>query len=247
MQIITTAVIKGGTGKTTTAGALAQAARADKKRVLAIDLDPQGNLSFILAADPGGPGSYELLHGARAQDVIQTTAQGIDVITASANLATERTTPASARRLADGLEPVKKKYDFIFIDTPPEIGEMTFNALTAATGLIIPLEADISSLAGLNQIAGIAHQIQRKSPQLAILGTVVTRYDGRPKINRYLLETIASKGAEVGAPNLATIRPGVAIKEAQALQESLFEYAPGSNPAKDYKALYEAIRGRKKK
>lgn len=241
MQIIATAVIKGGTGKTTTAAALAQAAAAAGERVLAIDLDPQANLTFILAADQNQPGSYQLLHGSPAAEVIQATAQGLDVIAASPDLAAEKTAPASAKRLQAAIAPIAQGYDLIVIDTPPQMGELTFNALQAATGLIIPLETDSNSLQGLYQIADIAHQMQRSNPQLEILGAVLTRHDARPKINRYLQEIIAERGQEIGAPLLMTIRPGVAIREAQALQISLYDYAANSKPAQDYKALLTLI------
>ena len=121
------------------------------------------------------------------------------------------------------------------------MGELTFNALQAATGLIIPLEVDNYSLQGLYQITDIAHQMQRHNPKLKILGTVLTRYDNRPKINRYLKDVIADKGKEAGAPFLAAIRKGVAVTEAQAMQLSLFDYAPKSKPAQDYKALFNTI------
>ena len=241
MQILTAAVIKGGTGKTTTCAALAQAAAADGQRVLAIDLDPQANFSLFIGADQNKPGSYELLHGTDPAQLIQQTKQGIDAIAASPDLATERTTPASAKRLQAALEPLKSRYDLIIIDTPPTMGELTFNALQTATGLIIPLETDNSSLQGLYQIADIAHQMQRSNPALMITGVVLTRYDSRPKINRYLQEVIAERGQEIGAPFLIGIRPGIAIREAQAMQQSLFDYAPRSNPAQDYKKLYEMI------
>ena len=241
MQIIATAVIKGGTGKTTTAAALAQAAAAAGKKVLAIDLDPQANFSYFIGADQNSGGSYELLHDADPAQLIQRTEQGIDAIAASPDLATEKTTPASAKRLQAAIEPLKKEYDLIIIDTPPQMGELTFNALQAATGLIIPLETDNSSLQGLYQITDIAHQMQRSNPDLSIIGVILTRYDARPKLNRYLQEVIAEKGEEIGAPFLMGIRPGIAIREAQAMQQSLFEYAPKSNPAKDYKELYNRI------
>lgn len=253
MQIIATAIIKGGTGKTTTAAALAQAAAADGRRVLAIDLDPQANLTVFLGADPGAAGSIQLLRGADPQQLIQHTEQGIAAIAAGADLATERTTPGSAMRLQRAIEPLKKRFDFIIIDTPPQIGELTFNALQAATGLLIPLETDNSSLQGLYQIADIAQQMRHSNPDLQILGTILTRYDGRPKINRYLRDAIDQRGREIGAPLLATIRPGIAIREAQALQQSLYQYAPRSNPAADYWQLYESIKagrnrnGRKKR
>ena len=243
MQIITAAVIKGGTGKTTTTAALAQAATADGKRVLAVDLDPQANLSFILSADQFKPGAYQFLHGEDPAHLIQHTEQGLDVIPASPDLATEKTYPASAKRLQSALAPLREDYDFILIDTPPTMGELTYNALQAATGLLIPLETDSNSLQGLYQIAEIAHQMQsRSNPALVILGVVLTRYDARPKINRYLQEIIEEKGQQIGAPFLATIRPGVAIREAQAMQESLYQYAPTSKPAQDYMNLYNTIK-----
>ena len=122
------------------------------------------------------------------------------------------------------------------------MGELTFNALQAATGLIIPLETDNSSLQGLYQIADIAHQMQRSNPDLSIIGVILARYDARPKLNRYLQEVIAERGQEIGAPFLMGIRPGIAIREAQAMQQSLYQYAPRSKPAQDYKKLYEMIR-----
>lgn len=247
MQIITTAVIKGGTGKTTTAAALAQAAVSVKKRVLAVDLDPQANLSFFIGADQNQAGSYQLLHGADPGEIIQRTEQGIDAIAASPDLSQEETTTASARRLQDALEPIKRKYDFIFIDTPPQMGELTFNALQASTGLIIPLETDNSSLQGLYQITDIAHQMSKSNKGLSIIGTILTRYDARPNLNRYLQEVIADKGKEIGAPFLMGIRPGIAIREAQALQQSLFDYAPKSKPAQDYKELFKKIQNRRAK
>ena len=241
MQIITTAIIKGGTGKSTTAAALAQAATAAGKKVLCIDLDPQANCTFFIGADQNRPGSYQLLHGEDPAQLIQATEQGIDVIAASPDLATERTAPGSAKRLQEAIKPLKKEYDYIFIDTPPHIGEMTFNALQACTGLIIPLETDNSSLQGLYQITDIAHQMQNSNPELSIIGVVLTRYDNRPKINRYLQEVITEKGQEIGAPFLLGIRPGIAIREAQGIQRSIYDYAPRSNPAQDYKKLYEMI------
>lgn len=241
MQIITIAVIKGGTGKTTTAAALAQAAADAGQKVLAIDLDPQANLTKRIGANRNRAGSYQLLHGAAAADVIQATEQGIDAIAASNDLATEKTAPASAKRLQKAIEPIKSKYDFIIIDTPPHMGEMTFNALQAATGLLIPLEADIDSLQGLFDIVNIAKHMQNSNPDLSIIGTIITRYDARPKLNRHLWEVIADKGKEIGAPLIMGIRPGIAIKEAGAMQQSVYQYAPNSKPAQDYKKLYQII------
>lgn len=241
MQIITTAVIKGGTGKTTTAAAIAQAAVKAGKKVLAIDLDPQANLSFSIGANLTVAGSYELINGTPAEQLIQRTKQGIEAITASPDLSTVKTTPGSAKRLQRAIEPLKEQYDLIVIDTPPTMGELTFNALQAATGLIIPLMADTFSIQGLYNITDIAHQMQRSNPALQISGVVLTQFDSRPNFRRYIQSAIKDKCAEVGAPYLTEIRTGIAIVEASASQMSIFDYAPNSKPAQDYKRLYEMI------
>lgn len=244
MAILATAVIKGGTGKTTTAAAIAQAAVKSRKKVLCIDLDPQGNLTAFLDADPTAPGCYEMLEGqTTAAGFIQETTQKISVIPASPDLATLKTTPGSAKRLQEALEPVKGNFDFIIIDTPPQIGETTYNALQACTGLLIPLETDRSSLQGLYQILDIAQHMRGGSnPDLSFIGVLLTRYDNRPNINKYLKDTIQETAQEAGAAFLGCVRAGVAIREAQGLQQSLFEYAPKSNPAADYLTIYKAIK-----
>lgn len=242
-KIITTAIIKGGTGKTTTAAALAQAARSKRKNVLAIDLDPQGNFTAFLAGDDEQAGSLDFLHGAELADVLQKTPQGIDLLAACPDLAAEKTTGGSAKRLEKALAPIRGNYDFIIIDTPPQMGELAFNALQAADGLLIPLEADTSSIGGLYQVADIAEQMKERSAKhLSLWGVIVTRYRGRAKINQYIRKEIQAAAADIGTPYLGEIRDGIAIREAQALRKSLFEYAPKSNPAEDYMKLYEQIR-----
>ena len=149
MKVIAVAIQKGGTGKTTTAAAIAQAATYKGQKVLAIDLDPQGNLSFALAAEMNRRGSYDLLQGTPAADLIQKSRQGMDIIPASWNLSTVTSGKGSARRLQKAIEPLKKDYDLIVIDPPPTAGELQYNALQAATGLIIPLQADIYNLQSL--------------------------------------------------------------------------------------------------
>ena len=239
MKIFTTAVVKGGTAKTTTCTALSQIAAAAGQRVLAIDLDPQANFSSYIGADPNQPGSYDLLNGTTAAaQLIQQTEQGIF---ASRNLSVIKTTPASAMKLQKALEPLKNNFDVCFIDTPPGILELQNVALHAATGLIIPLEPDSSSLQGLYQIADMANHAKKRNPDLSFTGIVLTKYDNRPAINRYLKDVLIEKGAEMGIPYLMDIRQGIKVREAQAMQQSLFEYAPRSNPAKDYKKLYEMI------
>lgn len=240
-MIYTIATQKGGTGKTTTAAALAQAAAFKGKKALAIDLDPQGNLSFNFAADATAPGAYDLLHGAPAADVIQTTAQGVDVIAASPNLQTEKTAAGSARRLQEALAPIKKKYSIIVIDTPATAGELQYNALQAADRLLIPLQADAYNAQSLYQIAAAAEQIKNSNPRLKIAGVLLTQFDGRATISRHLREVLEANAKVLKIPFLGTVRKAIAVQEAAALQRSLFEYAPKSKPAADYMQIFETI------
>ena len=241
-MIYTIATSKGGTGKTTTAAAIAQAAAYNGKKALAVDLDPQGNLSFCLAADATKPGSYELLHGRPAADLIQKSHQGMDIIPASPNLQTETSAPGSARRLQKALEPLKRKYNLIIIDTPATAGELMYNALQAADRLIIPLLVDAYNLQSLYQLTTIASQIKASgNPRLKIAGVILTQYDGRANVTRQLRDILESKSRERGIPFLGVVRKAVAVQEAAALQESLFTYAPRSNPAQDYMSIFETI------
>ena len=240
-MILAIANQKGGTGKSTTAAALAQAAAHRGRRVLAVDLDPQGNLSYFLAADVNRPGAFEVLDGLPAADAIQATAGGLDVIPASWNLQTITSSKGSARRLKAALKPVAGRYDLIIIDTPPTAGELQYNALMAADSLIIPLQADIVGLQGFYQMADTARQIQQSNPDLTITGYILTRSGGRSTLARQLADTIQARAQEMGIPFLKAIREAVAIREAQTLQRSLYEYAPRSKPAADYLELLDKL------
>lgn len=240
-MILAVANQKGGTAKSTTAAALAQAAAHKGRRVLAVDLDPQGNLSYFLAADVTRPGAFEVLDGLPAAEAVQATAGGLDVIPASWNLQTISSSRGSARRLKAALEPLQARYDLIVLDTPPTAGELQYNALMAATDLIIPLQADIVGLQGLYQMADTARQIQQSNPALTIRGYILTRSGGRSTLARQMAETIQARAQEMGIPFLAAIREAVAIREAQTLQRSLYEYAPRSKPAADYLELLDKL------
>ena len=248
--VICVSTIKGGSGKTSTAAALAQAAKISGRKVLAVDLDPQANLTLFLNGDNSQAGSYEILHGRAAdiESIIQTTPQGIDLITSSDDLATEKTTGGSAKRLEAAIEPIRKNYEYIIIDTPPQMGELCFNALQAADGLLIPLEADNNNIKGLYQIYDIARQMkERSAKRLSIIGVIITRYRANANINQFFADAIRETADKLNTPYLGEIRDGVAIREAQAMKKNLFEYAPKSKPALDYMALYQRIAKSRKK
>lgn len=241
-KIITIAVIKGGTAKTATCATLAQAAAHEGKRVLCIDLDAQANLTMRLKADTNAPGALELLGGAPAKDLIQETEQGIDVIASSIDLASlKEGADSSIYMLSEAIAPIARKYDYIFIDTPPRLNITTYNALQASNGLLIPLEADPDSLQGMYQIIDIANIIKSSNPKLKILGCCITRYNKRAKLTQFFRNLIEKAGKENGCKLIAEIRQGIALQEAQALKVSLYDYAPKSKPAIDYMSLYKTI------
>lgn len=239
-KTLTVAVIamKGGTGKTTTAAALLQGAVFRGYKALGIDLDPQGNLSDVLGADSSRRGIYHVLHGiygATTEKVTQHTEQGVDVICSHTDLSAEKTQQGSAHRLKAALEAVKDKYGLIVIDTPPAIGELVYNALEAADKVVIPVEADGHALQAITDVCDLVKLT--KKPELTVAGSVITRYDQRPAINRRFRELIT----EAEAPLLGVVRRATALKEAQALRLSLYDYAPQSNPAVDYLSLLDKL------
>lgn len=246
-RIITIANQKGGVGKTTTAHALVTGLAAKGYKTLAVDTDPQSNLTVTMAADETQPGIYELLkRNVEPREAIQHTPQG-DIIGASLMLAGADIEFNSVGReylLLEALEPLKQDYDFIVIDSPPTLGILTINALTAAADLIIPMGADAYSLQGLAQLYTTITTVKRRcNPNLKIAGVLITRYSGRAILSQDLRETIKRNAAQIGANTFETrIREGVAVKEAQIRQESI--YASRSNPSVDYRAFVDEYVGK---
>lgn len=240
---------KGGDGKTTTAHALgAGLARYHEKKVLYIDMDAQGNLSRTLEADRSGssPTVLEILTGEiSASDAIQHTGGG-DVISASPALAGADREEALSNvgreyRLRKALEPLEKAYDYCVIDTPPALGILTVNALTAADLVLIPAQADDYSLDGVERLSETIQTVKLYcNPKLVISGILLTRYNGRTNVTSYLDELITDMAAQIGAKVYRSrIRECAYIKEAKTLRSDIFTHAPRCNAAKDYKSFID--------
>ena len=243
MQTIALTNMKGGTGKTTTCAALAHAAAIKGKRVLCVDADPQANFTYCMGADATGAGALELLNGEDPAGIIQKLTDSIDMIPANWNLAAFASGTGSALKLQKALEPIKKNagYDYIFIDCPPTAGTLMFNAMQAASGIIIPLLADGYNVQSLYQTAATAEQIRKTNKSLKILGIVFTQFDQRSTIAKQMRQMIGEAAASLHIPVLAEIRAAVCVKEAAALQKSLFDYAGRSKPSEDYMYLFDQI------
>lgn len=245
-MIITVACQKGGTSKTSTCAAIAQALTYKGKSTLLIDLDAQGSASLIYGADEGGTGgTYSLITGqAPAEDLIQETPAG-KIIPASPLLdrldIELNNKPGRDSFLKAGIEPIKDKFDFILIDTAPGLGTCLVQALTACDLVIIPLLCDPQALQGLHQVTETIEQVKKYcNPGLKIAAVVLTQYQARATLTRQYESLIAEQCQAMGLTLANTrIRRAIALQEAQASRESLYSYNAKSNPAIDYLALCE--------
>lgn len=236
------ALQKGGTGKSSTASALGAYLTTQEKSVLYVDLDPQGSLTYTLGADSMEPTIIgALTRTSRAGDALQGI-DNYDVLASSPDLsgADELITGIGKEyRLKEALETLGDYYDFIIIDTPPALGILTINALTAADYLLMPAQADAYSLRGITQLMRTVETVRRyANPDLTVLGIVLTRYHARTILAQEIADLIEASAEGQGLRLLnARIREATAVKEAQAYRRSIFEHAPKSNVAEDYRAL----------
>lgn len=239
MKAFTITNQKGGAGKTTTALALAAGLSLRGYTVLCVDLDAQRNMSYTMGAKLDGATALGVLTGEiPARDAIQHTESG-DIIPASKALAGADsfiTDTGKEYRLKEALEPVKGEYDFLIVDTPPALGILTINALTACESVIIPAQADIYSLQGVEQLAETIKPVREyANPALTIEGLLLTRYSPRSILSRDVTEIAEQLAAKLGTKLFESkIREAIVVKEAQICQRSLFSYAPKANVTGDY-------------
>ncbi len=246
METIAVINQKGGVGKSTTAHALLSGLTLKGFKVLAIDLDAQGNLTHTSGASSTDKTAREVLKGdITAQDAIQHTQSG-DIIPGHKGLAGADsfiTQTGKEYKLKEAIESLKGAYDYIIVDTPPALGILTINALTACTKVIIPAQADIYSLQGIGQLKDTIEPVKKYcNPDLQIAGILLTKYSNRPILNRQLAKLTDQIAEDLNTKVFkATIREAIAIKEAQATQQSIFTYAPKAKVTEDYRAFIDEL------
>ena len=243
---------KGGVGKTTTCSSLCGCLAAMNNRVLAIDLDPQGNLSFSLGADADECYTvYDVFKGSvNLYDTVQHTGC-CDVVPANILLSgceLELTTVGREYILREQLNSVAGDYDFIIIDTPPALSILTINAYTAANELIIPMIPEILSLQGIAQLKETILAVKKYyNKTLEIRGILLNKYNPRLILTKEV-EDLANMIAEQLDTDVfeQKISNSVVIAEAPAHAKTIMEYAPKSKAAKEYTDLIYEILGMEK-
>lgn len=243
-RIIAFANQKGGVAKTTTAVNLAAYVAAEGRRVLVVDMDPQGNASTSLGIEPRLTlSTYDMLiNGTSVDEVLTLTERvGLDLIPATTDLAGAEVEMAQLmareRLLARSLQPISDKYDYIFIDNPPSLGLLTINGLTAAShGVIIPVQCEYLALEGLSLLLQTIRQVREVlNERLTVGGVVLTMYDSRTNLGQQVVHEVRTYFPD---EVFETVIPrNVRLSEAPSHGQTILSYAPNSAGALAYAAL----------
>ena len=245
-RIIAIANHKGGAAKTTTAVNLAAGIAKRGRRVMLLDMDPQGNASSWLGG-AGDTSVYSILTESQTieSQLTKSTVEGLSLVPASQRLAgadrilaSELAAETTLKRRLDDTD--LSQWDYVIIDTPPALNLLTINALTAADEVLVPVEAHVLALSGVAQIVSTIGQVQsRLNPKLKIAGFLLCRFDPRTRHGAEVRERLAAK---FGDQVLTTIiRENIRLAEAPSFCEPIETYAPTSQGAADYAALAPEI------
>lgn len=237
---------KGGVGKTTTAVNLSAGLASLGKRTLAIDLDGQANLSYNLRCDKHPDTIYHALRGdidhlpivpVDASGLLYAVPSHLDLGAIEMEVVNE---PGKEYFLRDLIDGVKEEFDYVIIDCPPALGFLAFNALTAATDVLIPTEADGFAVKGTIKVRELIGKIQKRiNPSLRVLGLLLTKYDQRKNLNKEVSRALERDESTRVIETI--IRTNVSLSEASLKRQTIFEYAPKSVGAEDYLALSQLI------
>lgn len=242
MKVLTLSNQKGGVAKTTTSIAIATGLHNKGMKVLAVDLDPQTNFSFACGVNVMDQDTtlFNVFKGeSKIQDAITTTGIGFDLIPGGLMLASadmDFTQTGREYMLKEALKVLEANYDYVVIDTPPTLGILTVNALTASNVVIVPMIADIYSVQGLSQLNKQIQNVQRYcNPELKIGGLLMTKYNDRQNVSKTTKDMIDSVADQLNTRLFKTvIRESVAVRESALMQNDMFKEAPQANATVDY-------------
>lgn len=243
-RIIAIANQKGGVGKTTTTINLSASIAQEGKRVLMVDIDPQGNTTSGFGVDKQTLtcSTYDvLINEMPAMDAaMHTKVKGLDLIPSHISLAGAEVEMVNliAREhiLKNALLQVQENYDYIFIDCPPSLGLLTLNALTAAHALLVPIQCEYFALEGLSQLVNTMNLVKRHlNPNLEVEGVVLTMFDGRTNLSNQVVTEV--KKFFHSKVYRTVIPRSIRLAEAPSYGMPVSEYAPGSAGTAAYRSL----------
>ena len=242
---------KGGVGKTTSTVNLAAALAIEGGRVLVVDIDPQGNATSSFGIDKQELDAtlYDALVEQidPAETIIAGVRERVDLLPATPTLAAAEVELVSQsrreHRLADTLMPLRERYDIVLIDSPPSLGLLTVNALTAADGVVIPVQCEYLALEGVSQVLATIDLIRRGlNPDLELLGVLMTMYDGRTRLSAHVVDEVRRFFPDHLFS--AVIPRSVRLAEAPSFGQVIAEYDPSSRGAAAYADVARELRDR---
>jgi len=235
---------KGGTGKTTTSVNIAAGMAEQGARVLLIDADGQGNVGASLGISGEKNLYHVLVHGLPAEEAVVPVRPGLDVLTSNESLAAAELhlagLPNRARVLRERLGSRITGYDVVVLDCAPALSLMNQNALVYADSLVVPVACDYLSLVGVRQVLRTVKSVRELlHHDVQLAGVVPTFYDVRNRISRDALETLRG---HFGDRCFSPVRVNTKLREAPSAKQTIFEYAPDSHGAEDYREVVARLR-----
>lgn len=247
MKIISVSNVKGGVGKTSTAAILSAGLTQRGNSVLMIDSDPQTNLTMCFLPEPpdGTPSIYHVYADGKSLDEVKTSIkENLDLIIGDFELCNADMQFLKAGRLKmlrKAIKSIKSDYDFIVIDTPPNLGILSLNAFLVSDYIIVPMAADSFSLKGVRLLKQTLDEVTEETEKaVSVTGLLLTKYTNRTNVSKLLEKSINSAAELLDTKVFSSrIRQATVLQESQVAKVDLLEYAPKAPVTLDYQAFID--------
>ena len=250
MKVLSVSNIKGGVAKTTTAATLAAGLHKRGNKVLMIDSDPQMNLTMCFVDEPeeGTPSLYTLYDkGASIDDIKVSIKEGLDLVLGDFELCSADMEffkrAGSLKLLAKAVKGIKDNYDYIILDTPPNLGFLSLNAFMISDYIVTPMAADSFSLKAIRLLKKTLEEVAEEAEKdIPVAGILLTRYTDRTNVAKLLEDSVVTAAQLLNTTVFdSRIRQATVVQESQIVKMDLFEYAPKAPVTKDYDEFIDEL------